>query len=62
MPGSEEQFVASYAENYVASYRVRAALALGIIGGADARQALEAASRMPMREDVREASRGLWRK
>ena len=58
VPGSEEQFVNSYAENYVALYRVRAALALGMIGGADAKRALEEASRTPLREDVREAVKG----
>lgn len=55
VPGTEEQYVASYIDNYVALYRVRSATALGTIGGADARQALEEASRLSLRKDVQEA-------
>lgn len=55
VPGSEQQYVESYLNNYVALYRVRAATALAAIGGADAKRALEEASRMTLRNDEREA-------
>ena len=52
VPGSEQQFVTFYSDNYVAGYRLRAATALGLIGGPEARRALEEASRMTLRNDV----------
>ena len=55
VPGSEGEYVESYIDNYVAMYRVRAATALGSIGGAEAKQALEEASRMNFRKNVSEA-------
>jgi hypothetical protein len=62
VPGSEEQYIASYMDNYAALYRVRAATALGTIGGADARRALEEASRVAVRKDVREAVKASLKK
>ena len=53
VPGTEEQYVKTYLGNYVALYQVRAATALGKIGGPEARRALEEASSAPLREDVR---------
>lgn len=55
VPGTEEQYVKTYLNNYVASYQARAAMALGAIGGLEARRALEEASRMPLRSDVQAA-------
>lgn len=54
VPGSEEKFVKTYMDNSVALYQVRAALALGAIGGPNARRALEEASRKTLRKDVQE--------
>ena len=53
VPGTEEQYVKTYLENYVALYQVRAATALGKIGGPEARRALQEASIAPVRDDVR---------
>jgi hypothetical protein len=53
MPGSEEQFVKTYTDNYVAVNQARAAAALGTIGGSEARRALEEASRTSLRDDVK---------
>jgi hypothetical protein len=55
VPGSEEKFVKTYMDNHVALHRARAAIALGAIGGAEARRALEEASLMPLRRDVQAA-------
>ncbi|HEX7175579.1 MAG TPA: hypothetical protein VF240_10005 [Pyrinomonadaceae bacterium] len=55
VPGSEEQFVKTYMDNYVVLYQTRAATALGAIGGPEARRALEEASRKPLRGDVQAA-------
>ncbi len=52
---TEEQYVRTYMDNYVALYRVRSATALGAIGGRDARRALEEASGAEIRDDVRAA-------
>lgn len=52
---SEEEYVKTYAENYVALYQSRAATALGAIGGPDARKALEGASQLSLRDDVKAA-------
>ncbi|HWN11155.1 MAG TPA: hypothetical protein VNO50_18090 [Pyrinomonadaceae bacterium] len=49
----EEEYVKTYAENYVALYQTRAARALGAIGGPNARKALEEASKLSLREDVK---------
>jgi hypothetical protein len=53
VPGTEEQYVKTYLSNYVARYQIRAARALGKIGGPEARRALEEASLAPLRDDVR---------
>ena len=53
VPGTEEQYVKTYLSNYVALYQVRAATALGKIGGPEARRALQEASVAPVRDDVR---------
>lgn len=50
---SEGDYIKTYAENYVALYRVRSATALGAIGGSAARKALEKALEKPDREDVK---------
>lgn len=47
--------VKTYMDNYVALYQVRAATALGTIGGPEAKSALEEASLKPLREDVNKA-------
>lgn len=52
---SEEEYVKTYSENYVALYQSRAATALGAIGGPDARKALEEASQASVRDDVKAA-------
>jgi hypothetical protein len=52
VPMSEEEYVKTYLDNYTALYQVRAARALGAIGGDDSRRALEAALARPLREDV----------
>ena len=50
---TEEEYVKTYSENYVALYQSRAATALSAIGGPDARKALEEASQLPLRDDVK---------
>jgi hypothetical protein len=52
VPGSEEQFIKTFMDNYVALNQERAAAALGAIGGPEARRALEEASRAPLRDNV----------
>lgn len=52
---TEEQYVKTYMDNYVALYRVRSAQALAAIGGPRARQALETAKGYDLRPDVRDA-------
>lgn len=53
VPMSEEEYVRTYLENYVALYQLRAGIALGAIGGSDANRALEEALQAPLREDVK---------
>jgi hypothetical protein len=50
---SQEEYVKVYLENYVANHGVRAAQALGRIGGETARKSLENAGKLPLREDVK---------
>jgi hypothetical protein len=45
-------YVATYMDNYVALYQVRSAMALAEIGGEEAKEALEVALEIPMREDA----------
>lgn len=52
---TEDEYVRTYMDNYVALYKARAAEALGRIGGDRARRALEAAAREDQRPDVRSA-------
>src|SRR5207247_2437372 len=52
---TEDQYVRTYEENYLALYRVRSATALGAIGGPQAKAALENAAAMSYRDDVRRA-------
>lgn len=52
---SEEEYVRTYMENYVALHQTRSAKALGAIGGPEARRALEEASRAQLRDDVKNA-------
>lgn len=49
---TEEAFVNTYENNYVSLYRIRAATALGAIGGEQARQALDEANKQRYRKDV----------
>jgi len=42
-------------DNYQALYQLRSAIALGAIGGPDARKALESALELPARNDVKQA-------
>jgi hypothetical protein len=57
VPMTEEEYVRKYAENTVALYQVRAAVALGAIGGSEARRALEGALGRGDRDDVQQAIR-----
>jgi len=50
---SEEEYVRLYSENYVALYQIRAARALGSIGGEQSRNSLTDALNTSLREDVR---------
>lgn len=54
-PRSSHVYVGRYLNNYIATYQVRAALALARIGGPQARQALDSAATRPWRSDVAEA-------
>lgn len=55
-PGSgKDEFVAMYLEKFDAQYRVRAAQALGAIGGVKAREALSSFLPGAKRDDVRES-------
>jgi len=51
---SKDDFVAHYMNNYVALYQIRSALGLAAIGGKEAGEALQRASRTPYRSDVLE--------
>lgn len=50
--GTEKEYVTTYTDNYLAQYQSRAAIALGEIGGAEARRALENAQKRKLRDDV----------
>lgn len=52
---SEEAYVKTYMDNYVALYQVRSAQALAAIGGDEARRALETAGQASLRKDVADA-------
>lgn len=52
---SREEFVARYVDNYDAKYRIRAAQALGEIGGPKSVRALESSLGVAKRADVRDA-------
>jgi hypothetical protein len=52
---SEQAYVQTYMENYVALYQVRSAQALAAIGGDEARRALETAGGASLRKDVADA-------
>lgn len=54
---SEESYVQTYMENYVALYQVRSAQALAAIGGDEALRALETAGQASLRKDVADAVR-----
>jgi hypothetical protein len=53
LASGREEFVAMYLGNFDAQYRVRAAQALGTIGGGRAREALQSALQKTERSDVR---------
>ncbi|HXN50950.1 MAG TPA: hypothetical protein VN943_03360 [Candidatus Acidoferrum sp.] len=55
VPLSEEEYVRTYLDNYSARYQIRAAAALAAIGGTEARSAVEAVLRNPLRDDVKAA-------
>jgi HEAT repeat protein len=55
--GTREQFLEQYMGNFEAMYRIRAAIALGEIGGSKANQALQEASQTEHRRDVERAIR-----
>jgi len=59
VPLEEADYVATYLENFVAIYRIRAAEALAVIGGKRAHSALQAAARAGYREDVTTAVKDL---
>lgn len=48
----QEEMIAAYEESFVARYQVRAAIALGHFETEPAREALERALELPLREDV----------
>lgn len=50
---SEDQYVKTYMDNYVALYGVRSAQALAAIGGAEANKHLQTALKYELRADVR---------
>lgn len=50
---TEQEYVKTYLDNYVALYQVRAATALADIGGAEAVRLLEEAAQAPLRDDVK---------
>ena len=52
---SQEQYVATYLDNYAATYKVRAAKALAAIGGDEATAALKRGLQSADRDDVKEA-------
>jgi HEAT repeat protein len=54
---SRDEFLRHYLSNFETRYRIRAAQALGAIGGPSARQALESALEAPVREELRDALR-----
>lgn len=54
---TEEEYVKTYLDNYVALYHVRAATALADIGGADAIRLLEEALQAQLRDDVKASVR-----
>lgn len=53
LASTKEEFIKIYLSNFDALYRVRAAMALGAIGGKNAEEALESALKDADREDVR---------
>jgi len=53
VPMNQQEYVETYLGNYIALYRSRAAIALGRIGGDEAKNALDQAMKAPLREDVR---------
>jgi hypothetical protein len=53
IPMSEETYVKTYLDNYIALYRIRSAESLAEIGGPEAKRALEEALAANYRDDVR---------
>lgn len=51
--GSEGEYVDTYMQNYIALYQTRAATALSVIGGEEARNILEDAGKRELRSDVK---------
>lgn len=56
---SKEDYVKTYADNYIAIYQIRAAQALYVIGGPDAKTALREALELPLRDDVKAVLKNL---
>ena len=62
VPMSQKMYVNTYLDNYIALNQSRAAIALGKIGGEDAKKALEQALKAPLRKDVINVVADSWRK
>jgi hypothetical protein len=54
VPMTSREYVNTYMGNYIALVRSRAAIALGKIGGPEAKKALQSAQRMELRRDAAE--------
>ncbi len=52
---SRDKYVTTYLDNYIATYKIRAAKALGAIGGTEATAALRRGLERPERDDVKAA-------
>ena len=59
---NEEQYVKTYVGNYIAKYKTRSAIALGLIGGKEAREALTLTLEKTIREDVQNTIKESLRK
>jgi hypothetical protein len=53
VPMTQEEYVKTYLDNFIALYQVRSATGLGDIGGPEAARLLDEARRQPLREDAK---------
>ena len=53
VPMTQDEYVTTYLDNFIALYQVRSAIGLGDIGGSEAARLLNEARRQPLREDVK---------